>query len=237
MKPFNVLAVTLAAAAALALPTAASAGFVWTERAPGAGDLPATAQATYDSTFNTMDGISGFLTNTTGAYEVDLFRIRIADPGAFSATVKGHANDLDFVLFLFDAAGLGVFMSDDESFVSRDPMLPALPGGFGTGVYYLAIAFALTNPIDASDMSIFEFTGSPVENADAAAGPLAGWQLNSSFPTSPFAYDILLTGATNSDIPEPATAALLMAGGIGAWLSSRRRKSAGTPAAPTTVAA
>ena len=234
MKPFNVLAVTLAAAAALALPTAASAGFVWTEKAPGAGDLLATAQATYDSAFNTMDGISGFLSNTTGAYEVDLFRIRIADPAAFSATVLG--DPLDFALFLFDEAGLGVFMSDDNPSYP-DPLLAGLPGAYGAGVYYLAVAFALSNPVDGSDTSIFEFTGSPVENADAAAGALAGWQLNPGFATSPFAYDILLTGATNSDIPEPATMALLMAGGIGAWLSSRRRKSAGTPAAPTTVAA
>ena len=112
MKRLNVLASTLAAAFALALPGVASAGFVWTEQAPGAGDLLATAQATYDSAFNTLDTISGALTNTTGAYEVDLFRIRIADPAAFSATV--HGDPLDFALFLFDEAGLGVFMSDDN---------------------------------------------------------------------------------------------------------------------------
>ena len=112
-----------------------------------------------------------------------------------------------------------------------------MPGAYGAGVYYLAIAFALSNPVDAFDTSIFEATNSPVENADAAAGALAGWQLNPGFATSPFGYDILLTGATNSDIPEPATFALLMAGGIGAWLSTRRRKSAVTPAASTTAAA
>jgi hypothetical protein len=232
MKRLNVLATTLAAAAALALPTAASAGFVWNERSPGAGDLVATAQATYDSTFNTLDAISGALTNTTGNYEVDLYRIRISDAAAFSATV--HGDPLDFALFLFDEAGLGVFMSDDNpSF--PDPLLTGLPGAFGTGVYYLAIAFALSNPVDGSDTSIFEFTGSPVENVAAGTGALAGWQLNPGFATSPFAYDILLTGATNSDIPEPATLALLMAGGIGAWLSSRRRQGGGKSIAKSTA--
>ena len=106
MKRFHLLTASLAAAAALALPTAAWAGFVWSEQAPDAGDLLATAQGTFDSSFNPMDGISGFLTNTTGAYEVDLFQIRIADPAAFSATMVG--DPLDFALFLFDGAGLGV---------------------------------------------------------------------------------------------------------------------------------
>ena len=234
MKRLNVLASTLAAAFALALPGAASAGFIWTEKAPGAGDLLASAQTTYDSAFNTLDSISGALTNTTGAYEVDLYRIRIADPNAFSATL--HGDPLDFALYLFDEAGLGVFMSDDNPSYP-DPALPGLPGGFSGGVYYLAVAFALSNPVDATDTSIFDFTGSPVENVAAGTGALAGWQLNPGFATSPFGYDILLTGATNSDLPEPATAALLMAGGIGAWLSSRRRKGVDATTSLTTVAA
>jgi hypothetical protein len=233
MKRFHLLTASLAAAAALALPTAALAGFVWSEQAPDAGDLLATAQGTFDSSFNTMDGISGFLTNTTGAYDVDLFQIRIADPAAFSATMVG--DPLDFALFLFDGAGLGVFMSDDNPY--PNPLLPGLPGALPAGVYYLAVALALSNPVDALDTSIFESTGSPVENADIAAGTLAGWQLNPSFAGSPFEYNILLTGATNSDLPEPATLALLMAGGIGAWLSSRRRKCTDTPTAQTRIAA
>lgn len=215
MKRLTLAASTLAAMAALALPTTASAGFVWNEHAPGAGDVLATAQATYDSTFNTLDAISGALNNTTGAYEVDLYRIRIDNPANFSATVLG--DPLDFALYLFDAAGLGVFMSDDNPF--PNPVLPALPGA--AGVYYLAVAFALSNPVDAADSAIFDFTASPVEGP-TGAGPLASWQLQPSFAGSPFSYDILLTGATNSDIPEPATAALLLAGGIGAWLSRRR---------------
>lgn len=234
MKRLNVLASTLAATFALAWPAAASAGFVWTEKAPGAGDVVATAQVTYDSAFNSLDAISGAISNTTGFLEADLYRIRIQDPAAFSATVQGGG--LDFALFLFEEAGLGVFMSDDNP-VPPDPLLPALPGGFGPGVYYLAVAFALSNPVDASDNSIFDMTGAPVENAAAGAGPLAGWQLNGGFGTSPFSYDILLTGATNSDIPEPATAALLLAGGIAAWVSSRRRKGAAEQPALTAVVA
>ena len=70
----------------------------------------------------------------------------------------------------------------------------------------------------------------------AGTGALAGWQLNPGFATSPFSYEILLTGATNATVPEPATAALLLAGGLGAWLSSRRRKGADTTAALTAAA-
>ena len=52
-----------------------------------------------------------------------------------------HGDPLDFALFLFDEAGLGVFMSDDNPSYP-DPSLPGLPGGLAGGVYYLAVAFA-----------------------------------------------------------------------------------------------
>jgi len=224
MKCLNVLATALAAAAALALPTTASAGFVWTEKSPGAGDLLATAQATYDSAFNSMSGISGALGNNSGAYEVDLYRIRIDDPLNFSAAVIDGVND--FGLFLFDAAGAGVFMSDDNPF--PDPWITGAP--VAAGLYYLAVALMVSTPVDGLGNSIFDCLGCATSGPVAGTGALDGWSLNSSFAGSPFNYQVQLVGATNSDIPEPATAALLLAGGIGAWLSSRRRKN--TPLTP-----
>ena len=218
MKRLNVLASALAAAAALALPTTASAAFVWGEQAPGAGDVLATAQATYDNAFNTMSGISGALQNNGDAYEVDLYRIRIDDPLNFSASVTDGLND--FALFLFDAAGAGVFMSDDNPF--PDPWINGAP--VASGLYYLAVALMVSTPVDEFGNAIFDCFGCTSAGAAAGAGALEGWMLNSSFAGSPFNYEVQLVGATNSDIPEPATAALLMAGGIGAWLSSRRRK-------------
>ena len=226
MKRLNVLATTLAAAAALALPTAASAGFVWTEKAPGAGDLLATAQATYDNAFNTMSGISGSLGNSAGAYEVDLYRIRIDDPLNFSASITDGIND--FALFLFDASGAGVFMSDDNPF--PDPGMSGAP--VAAGLYYLAVALMVSTPVDDLGSAIFDCIGCASSGPAAGTGALAGWQLNTAFAGSPFNYDVQLVGATNSNIPEPATMALLMVGGVGAWVSSRRRRNA-----PQTTAA
>lgn len=219
MKRFQVLASTLAAAAAFALPSTASAGFVWTEKAPGAGDLLPTAQLTYDSSFSTLNAISGSLGNNSGTYEVDLFRIRIDDPLNFSASITDGIND--FALFLFDALGAGVFMSDDNPF--PDPLIGGAP--VAAGIYYLAVALMVSTAVDQNGDPIFDCIGCP-DSGPTGAGTLAGWQLNSAFAGSPFNYEVQLVGATNSEIPEPASAALVLAGGIAAWMGSRRRRSA-----------
>lgn len=107
----------------------------WTEIGD-AGDLPATAQVTVGS--GSLDSISG----TKTPNEADMFRIRILDPAAFSASTVGTTG-FDTQLFLFDASGLGVYANDDDAtcgcwqstLPAGDPNSPSAPG-----IYYLAIS-------------------------------------------------------------------------------------------------
>lgn len=230
MKIMRHAAAVAALAGAVAVPGTASAGFVWVESGPGgAGDVPATAQATYDSSFNTLDGIQGMLTsmvpvNGNPLYQVDLYKIRISDWAAFSATTDLAANGaLDSALFLFDSSGSGVYMNDDTS----AGMLATLPAGdaagpVANGIYYLAVALGGTLALDGLSQAMFNggnFTDVLGGNGN---GPLAAWAAGfPSFDESPWSYSIALTGATNSDIPEPGGIALLLAGGIAAWLARR----------------
>lgn len=216
-------------ALALALPGAASAA-VWVEAgAGGAGDSVATAQATYDSSYNPLTGITGFLTATTPVnanpiYQVDLYKIRIDDPGAFSARTMAPVTDFDSALFLFDASGMGVYMNDDNG-VDLLSTLPAgdAAGPVAAGIYYLAVALGGFSAFDVSDLSIFMPGGfGAVAAADPAAGALHHWLPGfDAWTESPQSYFIALSGATNSDIPEPGSLALLLAAGVAGWLVRR----------------
>ena len=209
-------------ASCLVISSTASAS-IWVESgSTGAGDLLATAQTTFDSAFNPLTGITGFLTattsvNSTPLYQVDLYKIRISDFTTFSAATVSNAPD-DTALFLFDAFGQGVYMNDDNgvdllsTLAAGDPNAPT-----SNGVYYLAVALGGYSAMDGAN-SIFNLTGGPI-----SFGALSGWQ--EGFPagtSSAFAYDIVLTGATNGELPEPGSIGLILAGGMAAWLSRRR---------------
>ncbi len=222
MKRLKKIAALLATAAALSLPTAALAGFVWNEAGPGAGDLLGTAQTTFDSSFNSLDGINGRLTSSVSVggspvYQVDLYKIRISNAASFSA--KTVDTGFDTALYLFDAAGLGIYANDDDGFGLTSLLPSGDPGGpISDGIYYLAIAFGGFVASDAGDFSLFDFMGSAT-----GAGPLASWAPGfASFEEVPWNYSILLTGATNAELPEPGTIGLVLAAGLGLWASRRR---------------
>lgn len=213
--------------AALCLPGIASAGVVWNEKGlAGAGDLLNTAQVTYDSSFNALDAITGALTTSVAVggnplYQVDLYKIRI-NAATFSARTTSDS-DFDTALYLFDAAGHGVYSNDDA-----DGLLSLLPSGHGAGplsdgVYYLAVAVGGFIAHDASNLASFLSGGSnDVLGGDPTAGPLAGWTegfLN--FEEAARSYRIALTGATNGELPEPASLGLLLAAGLGAVAARR----------------
>jgi len=230
MNSIRHAAVVAALAAIVAAPGTASAGFVWVESGPdGAGDLLATAQATYDSSYNALDGIQGMLTsmvpvNGNPLYQVDLYKIRISDWATFSATTDLAGNGaLDSALFLLDSSGSGVYMNDD----SNGGMLSTLPAGnaagpLANGIYYLAVALGGASALDALGQALFDSGNFDDVLGGNGNGPLASWTTSfPSFDESPWSYRIALTGATNSDIPEPGGLALLLAGGIAAWLARR----------------
>lgn len=230
----------LAATAALAFPLQALAGFLWSEAGPaGAGDGLSTAQVTYSSTYEALGGIRGGLATSgpdlfggSPIYQVDLYKIRVADVGAFSARTLGQTA-FDSQLYLFDKDGKGVYTNDDDGF----DLLSLLPAGSSLGplaadVYYLAIAFGGYIALDAGDNSLF-LDGSPTDvlGGNPLSGPLAGWARSYDNGNSEalYSYEIALTGATNAELPEPGMFALAGVA-LGAAGLARRRRTAATRA-------
>jgi hypothetical protein len=230
----------LAASAAFLWPLAASAGFQWTESGgTGAGDGLTTAQVTYSATFEALDRITGGLTASipdvnggSPIYQVDLFKIRVADVSAFSAWTTG-STAFDTQLYLIDKDGKGVYSNDDNGFdlLSLLPAASAL-GPLSADVYYLAIAFGGYLAQDAGGASLF-MSGGPTDvlGGDPASGALAGWgrSYDNGNSEALYSYEIALAGATNADLPEPGVL-LLAAAALGAAGVARRRQSISTQA-------
>lgn len=222
MKPMRLATIAMAIGAMLAS-APASAAFIWSEQAPGAGETLATAQVTRGATsLNAIDRIQGTLATTVPVggnprNEVDLYKIYIDDAAGFSARTESSNPD-DTALFLFDASGLGVFMNDDNGF----DLLSALPGVGADGFYFLGVALGGFSALDASLNSVF-LSGlfTDVLGADPARGALAGWSEGfASFDDTGLSYDIALTGARVA-VPEPTTLALLGIAGFAAWRTRR----------------
>jgi hypothetical protein len=225
MKLKKTVAAAAWIASSLSISTSAWAGFVWNETTPvGAGDSLATAEVVYNFANDSLDRIHGMLTATPPVgsppiYQVDLYKIRIADFNSFSARTVDPSTAFDTALYLFNGSGNGVYMNDDNGV----DLLSALgPDGLSSnGLYYLAIAFGGFVASDALSASLFEADGS----ATAGAGALASWSPGFDAQTeSPYSYDIVLTGAGNA-APEPGSIALMLASGIAAWCTRRKPRS------------
>jgi hypothetical protein len=207
---------------ALGLALSAQAGTI---TASGAGALPATAQ---DLTGLSPTEILGTITDQLG---VNMFKISIVDPVAFSAiTVATSFGIPDTVLFLFDSNGNGVYANDDlsgsntlsclPSADAGNPCVSSRPSGVGpasAGIYYLAITRSANFPLSGGS-EIF----SPLSSTDvvgpalSGSNPVDGWD-NNAFTSSNFDlvnYDILLTGTTGSTVPEPTTRGVVGAVGL-----------------------
>lgn len=189
-----------------------------------AGGLPATAQAAAlgEPNDGLVDQIVGSL---HGDADVDVYAVRLIDGVSFSATTEGQPDQaLDTRLFLFDEDGVGVYANDDTDGTSILSTLPAGdPLGPTTGgLYYLVVASFGISPTDADGTFIF-----PEGPLEAVLGPqsMLPYASNSN-SGSAGDYVITLTGVAPIAVPEPATAALLVAGGLclACFARGRRRR-------------
>jgi hypothetical protein len=174
----------------------------WTEL-PDAGDLPGTAQVTSGPVNQALNTISGTIANTQ---DVDLYKIFIPNPSAFSAsTTGGDSPPFDAVLALFNANGLGVYLNDDGAFNVGDPLLPAAHplGPSSSGIYYIAIFSDETLPFSGAGVSIndliFPIPQAPYTQVLGPTGggggiPVSGWATEGVFSLSA-GYQVNLTGA------------------------------------------
>jgi uncharacterized protein (TIGR03382 family) len=207
--------------ALVAVAGSAQAG-VWVE-SPDAGLLPGGAQSCIGT--GSLDAIQGSLT-PDGASDVDMFRIRISNPAAFSATTNSLNTVLtDTTLYLFNLDGSGIVKNDDidnSIFLSRiDGTLTSslVPGDYLIAVsIFGTIPFTVVSPSALSE-SVFDatdFTGQTGPQNGTA--PVVSWTRVTSFNEGG-AYEILLTGA--EFVPTPGASALA---GLGLLAGLRRRR-------------
>jgi hypothetical protein len=149
-----------------------------------AGELPQFAQT--PCKVGPLNKITGAL----GASDVDMFKIQIDSPAAFSASCCANTA-FDSQLFLFADSGLGVVCNDDNCGTNSrlDNTLVTAPG-----VYYLAISQYNRDPGSLGGL-IFPntFTGQQGPTGPGGAFPVNGW---SGSTAGAVTYEILLTGCS-----------------------------------------
>ena len=246
----------LAVAAGATIAAAEPNGTRWIEEDSGgtngvtdAGPLLGNANVTASGQpgDQTLTQITGILTFRD---DVDMFRIRISNPAGFSASTfgpPGSSSSGDTILALFTETGVAVGWNDNRtesptSTLSTLTNATLTNGGFGAGIYYLAVArndlgFGGTfqaAALDGNGNEIFPFTAPPPANGDANTdrraeyGPttpgtvLASWrEQGGGFQPFNANYNVNLTGVEFSEVPAPgATAALVL--GLAAF--GRRRR-------------
>ncbi|MDJ0568130.1 MAG: filamentous hemagglutinin N-terminal domain-containing protein [Pleurocapsa sp. MO_192.B19] len=111
-----------------------------------AGDTIETAFVVATGSGINVESISGFLSEFA---DVDLYQIFITGDGTFSASTVDGAT-FDTQLFLFDAAGFGIYANDDRvAAVEQQSILPAnnplTP--VNPGIYYLAVTSNDNDPV------------------------------------------------------------------------------------------
>lgn len=210
--------------------------------------LPATAQITQG--IGALQEITGAFTFTTTGSEratvnvsnPDLFEIRIDGSALFSATTIGQPSSLfNPQLFLFNAAGAGVYYNDDASAFTTgaliNPTTSPTPGLYFLGIATYGVvprsgtgaAFDMfSNSVD--DTTITDFTGLRTPKP-GVSGPLTNWFLSSA-DVETGSYSIALTGASFASppaVPEASTTVsfgLLLALGLGGLVVAARKKRA-----------
>ena len=220
------------AAGAVAVIAGAAAADTWTEIGD-AGQLPGSEQ---------IIGGTGALTqiigNISSNVDVDLFRIYISDPAAFSASSTGGAS-FNTNMALFDASGMGV-IGDDDAYGTDQSALSSgsIFSPTSPGEYLLAIT-NYANSASSVDGDIFSFdAGAMGDDGNLVAGPdgIGGnlaidlWNNDDIYlrTDATGGYIINLTGAESigsgggTVIPLPSAAGMGLVGLL--IVASRRRR-------------
>lgn len=227
MKPIWHLGASLGVAVlALLLSVAPAFGIqlsgVWQEEGDAPDGVAGTPQDTTGS--GPLTGIGGDLGEPLDLADVvDMFRIR-ASSGASEIKISDSGfNSANFLVFLFDSsgAGLGAGYFPFDAF-SPKTLAVAVSAGLE---YLLAVSLPEYVPIDSATTPkpLFNDDGTP----NSAAGLLAGWSdtTGSVIQDPPFSFT--LTGVepfTQTQVPEPATLALLGSGLAGLAAAAWRRR-------------
>jgi len=159
------------------------------------GELPATANlapsaSTFDGRLNT-------------GTDVDMWKIFICDPAAFSATtvggitVPGTATGSDTALYLFSPDGNGISYNDDVSATNFNSLLANTQvSSLSAGEYYLAVAYFGNRPTNASSQTIWSElapTTTVPPTGLGAPGPVADWNGTGTVVAN---YTLTLTGVS-----------------------------------------
>lgn len=168
-----------------------------------AGALPASAQVLED-----IGSITGIVGRIGSPEDVDMFRFGLTSSATLSFS-SAAASTIDSQLFLFDAAGTGLWANDDMG-GSLDAQITV---ALASGSYYLAAASWERQPLEGAGLPIFGEAGGmllPPMNTGAVAawggaGGIGDYTINVSV----------------APVPEPATW-MLTGVGIAALLARRR---------------
>lgn len=205
---------------------AASASAVVVSETGDAGIFPfQPAQDVSGSGFS-LDTLNGALT-PDGDIDVDVYRITIANPAQFSATVAGGTLT-DTTIYLFQLDGTGIAKNDDidgVNFLSAFPVGNAQYASLPAGDYLFAVSIFGTIPFSVANptlltQSVFDvnlFTGVTPPRTPTSA--VVDWADASSFVEGG-TYSINFTGVTTA-VPAPGAGALLGLAGLA--LARRRR--------------
>lgn len=224
--------IAVAACLALALPSQAQ---TWTKTG-NPGNLPGSAQITFGT--GALTTITGALTfvqlgterNTIYRSNADMFGFRVTGLGLFSATTVGTPGTLyDTRLYLFNSAGRGVYMNDDDpNAIGARSTLPGMT--LSPGLYYLGIAAFGATPLSGPNAPIFpdptsadDFTGVFGPSGSGGRSPISAWNLGAN-DVETGSYTIRLTGAELVAVPEPSALAALGIGTVLLGSLVRRRR-------------
>lgn len=163
-----------------------------------AGNLVATAQATVGA---------GAITQITGnlplSDDVDLYCIKLTSvPPAGTPLVQlACLAQQSPNVWLFDAAGNGVFTNETCAFGNKTLLAPSV--SLAPGTYYVGVSYYNRNAVSAGgDIWIPGLLGQRAPDGPGAAQPLTGWLgIVVQFPPNPYTINLVGFGACSAATP------------------------------------